>query len=138
MSNRTLMEACRAYEKGTGSGSGAAKRMFFMSFSGHHKKLPGWVNKPRAPKSPKPQHHPTSQGEKNFAQMNTILLKSHFAALVTALSSQELITDKMKHRISAILESPAWDTHVAPKWTQAYARYLKTGDLSFLVSVMNV
>ncbi len=133
----TLHEALNAYERGTSSiSSPASKRVSYMTFSNYHRKNYSYLHTPDRKnfRTPPPSEHAC---ERKFHRINSVLLKAHFASILSALFDFELIAGSTYERLVAAIDNPKWETHAMPLWARAYARFMRTDDLSHFVSVMN-
>lgn len=130
-----LLEALASYEHGTAHfASPASRRVSFMTFSKYHKhqdhSLP--CAKPYQKNSMSPDAR-----ERKFHRINNVLLKAHFASILSALVDFQLISGSMYEKLLLVIDHAHWESVAMPMWARAYARYMRTGDLSYFVSVMN-
>ena len=121
----TFHEVFSEFGKGTlSSSSPASRRTGYMAFSSHHKPS----IRPTSARLERPVSRRTG-----FEQLNCVLLKSHFTAIISALTEDGLMSMESKQRLLNGMRKIDWEETVLSGWMQAYAEYTCTRDLGVLV-----
>jgi len=105
----------------------ASRRRSYMSFSNHHRT-----------NSRGPNHTSEDADSSAFFNLDMILLKSHFSAILTALQESQLISQLDKERLVRHMDRPDFEKHTAIVWMRNYTRYIESRNLTvFLSSFMH-
>ena len=101
-----------------------------MSFSNHHRSR--YITTPSKGRSGYDDVDVST-----FDRIQRILIKSHFAALFTALVESGLLSSTDRDILLGRMDRPDFDKSLGVCWMRHYAKYSESRDLSsFLISIL--
>lgn len=118
----TFREVFSEFGKGTlSSSSPASRRGAYMAFSPHRK---------RSQSAPRKRVAKVGLGERfsSFDRMHSVLVRSHFTALFTALHEEGLCDGPQYAQLLSVMKRVSWESHVLPAWLSRYAEFATNRD----------
>jgi hypothetical protein len=132
----TFREVFSEFGKGTlSSSSPASRRGSFMAFSPHHRRSVSREDANRPSVSARVSSRPPQRySSAAFERLNSLLLRSHFTSIFSAMHEEGLIDSELKHELLESLNHPNWIRESITNWIRFYAIFIEDRDLTRFIN----
>lgn len=128
----TFQEVYSGFSTGTlTSSSPASRRTAYMGFSEHRRPS---VRSHSAPRTGRVSTQPSLPPSTNFEKVHSILIRSHFSALMTGLHENGSLSSQQYANTCASMKLKSWESNTLPSWMSAYVQFIHTKDVASFVN----